>query len=112
MRRPVAHRDLGRHADARQRLALERCRVEGLGRRQQMDVEVDRGRRHIFDRGKALVEGARREQPPHQVVRHRRAGAIMHGEALQDLRTLEPVLVELRGQLDEVGRTSVPEIAG
>ena len=38
-----------------------------------------------------------------QVVRHRLAGLVVPGELLQHLGPLQPVLVELRGQLDEIG---------
>ena len=38
-----------------------------------------------------------------QILRHRLAGAVMHGKAPQHLRLLQPMLVELRGQFDEVG---------
>lgn len=38
-----------------------------------------------------------------QVARQRLAGLVMTGELLQHLGPLLPVLVELGGQLDEVG---------
>ena len=57
----------------------------------------------IFDRGEALVEIARGDQPLQQILRHRLAGPIMAGKAPQHLRLLQPVLVELRRQFDEIG---------
>ena len=72
-------------------------------RRQRMEIEIDQRRGDIFDRGKALVESARGEQPLQQFLRHRLAGLVMQGEAPQHFRLLEPVLVELRRQLDEIG---------
>ena len=69
-----------------------------------MEVEVDQRAGGVFDRGEALVEGARRQQPVEQRLRHRLAGAGVARVFLQDLRHLQPVLVELRRQLDEIAR--------
>src|SRR5450759_1473643 len=55
-----------------------------------------------FDGGEALVEGARRQQPVEQRLRHRLSRPRVAGVVLQDLRHFQPVLVELRGQLDEI----------
>ena len=63
MRRAVAHRNRVRHADARQLLSLESDDVEVLRRRIEMEAEIDQRRGGIFDRGEALVELARGEQP-------------------------------------------------
>ena len=69
-----------------------------------MKVEIDQGAGDILDRGKAAIEVARRDQPLQQVFRHRLAGLIVQGEAPQQFRLFEPVLVELRRKLDEIGR--------
>ena len=68
-----------------------------------MQVEIDHGRGDILDRGEALVEIARRNEAPQQVLGHRRAGPVVPGKAPQHVRLFEPMLVELRRQLDEVG---------
>src|SRR5262249_20235046 len=48
---PVAHDDLARHADARERLLLEAADVEGfIGRGAKMHVEIDEGRGDVFHR--------------------------------------------------------------
>ena len=69
-----------------------------------MEIEIDDGRGDVLDRGKALVEVARRDEPLQQFFGHRLAGPVMEREAPQDVGLLEPVFVELRGQLDEIGR--------
>ena len=53
---------------------LERGDVEIADVVEQMQVEIDQRRGGVFDRRKALVEGARREQPLQQRLRHRLAG--------------------------------------
>ena len=68
-----------------------------------MEIEIDDGRGDVLDRGKALVEVARRDEPLQQFFGHRRAGPVVEREAPQHGGLLEPVLVELRGQLDEIG---------
>ena len=68
-----------------------------------MEIEIGEGRSQVFDRAESLVEIARGEKPLQQVFRHRRAGLVVPGEAPQHLRLLEPMLVELRRQLDEIG---------
>ena len=95
----------GRHARCVQGPCVRsRGDVEAAGIRQRMQVEVDERAGGVFDRREALIEGARREQPVEQCFRHRLAGAEMARVPLQDLRHLQPVLVELRGQFDEVAR--------
>ena len=73
------------------------------GDAQRMEIEIDEGRSEVLDRGEALIEIARGDQPLQQLFRHRLAGLVMPGEAPQHLRLLEPMLVELRRQLDEIG---------
>ena len=68
-----------------------------------MEIEVDQGRGDVLDRAESFVEVARRDQPLQQFLRHRFAGAVMPREAAQHVGLFEPVLVELRGQFDEVG---------
>ena len=68
-----------------------------------MEIQIDQRAGDIFDGGKAHVEVARRDQPLQQFLRHRLAGLVMPREAPQHVGLLEPVLVELRRQLDEVG---------
>ena len=102
--RPVAHGDLRpacRCASSASRSNAAASIVTRRGKR--MQVEVDHGRGDIFDRGEALVEVARRNEPPQQLLGHRRAGPVVPGKAAQHLRLLEPMLVELRRQLDEIG---------
>ena len=69
----------------------------------EVKVEIDQRRGGVFDRGEALVEGARGEHLLQHRFRHGLAGLGMDGEPAQHLGLLEPVLVELRGQLYEIG---------
>ena len=85
-------------------VALELADVELAGIAQRMDIEIDQRAGGVFDRGEALVEGARRQQAVEQRFRHRLAGRGVARIFLQNLRHLQPVLVELRGQLDEIAR--------
>ena len=71
---------------------------------QRVDIEIDQRAGGVFYRGEALVEGARRQQAVEQRLRHRLARARVAGVFLQDLRHLQPVLVELRRQFDEIAR--------
>ena len=103
MRRPVPHRDLRRHADALEVLALEGVDVEAFGDRQQMQVEVDQ-RRGVYSsvwqpRSKFFAAISCRPAPSGSARR-----SCMPRELAQHLRLLEPVLVELRGQLDPIGQ--------
>ena len=77
VRRAVAHHDLVRHLHPLARFRLDRVRVL---RAAEMEVEIDIGRAEIFDRREALIEGARREQPVHQRLRHRLAGLVVARE--------------------------------
>ena len=69
-----------------------------------MQIEVDQRAGSVFDRREALVEGARRKHALEHRLRHWLAGAVVDREAAQQLRLLKPVLEELRGELDEIGR--------
>ena len=86
-----------------ERFGLECGRIEIIRRRQQMIFEVDQRGGDVFDGGKTLAERPRRDQPAQQMFRHRFAGPIMSGKATQHLGLLEPVLVELGRQFDEIG---------
>ena len=104
VRRAVAHDDLVRHADARERLALERRGIDRFaGAGSEWKSRSTKARGEVFDRGKALIEVARRDEPLQQCLRHRFAGLVVQREAAQHLGLLQPVLVKLRRQLDEIG---------
>jgi hypothetical protein len=68
-----------------------------------VEFEIDQRRGDELHGGKALVELSRGEEALQQVVRQRLAGLVVLGKLPQHLRLLLPVLVELRGQFDEVG---------
>ena len=87
-----------------ERLLLEGVDVEPLGGLQQMQVEIDQRRGDVFERLAAAVEVLRRHQLLHQRLGDRLAGLVVARELAQHLRLLEPVLVELRRQLDPVGQ--------
>ena len=69
-----------------------------------MQVEIDQRAGRVFHCGEALIEGACRQQPVEQRLRHRLAGTRVTRVLLQDLRHFQPMLVELRGQFDEIAR--------
>src|SRR5689334_11417225 len=69
-----------------------------------MEIEIDQRAGGVFDGGEALVEGSGLEHLVEQRLRHRLAGFAMPGVFLEDLRRLQPVLVKLRRQFDEVRR--------
>ena len=105
MRRPVAHHDLGRHADARQRRLLERADVEVRRRSAARWMSRSTSAEATYSTvAKPWLKVRAARSRFEQVLRHRLAGAVVHGELAQDLRLLQPVLVELRRQLDEVGQ--------
>jgi hypothetical protein len=68
-----------------------------------VEFEIEQRRGDELHRGKPLVEFSRREEALQQVVRQRLAALVVPGELLQHLRLFLPVLVKLRGQLDEIG---------
>jgi len=67
------------------------------------ELEIEQRRGDELDGGKTLVELARGEEALEQVVRQRLAGLVVLCKTLQHLRPLLPVLIELRGQFDEIG---------
>src|SRR5438270_3410604 len=94
---------LGVEAAARQRLRLERVDVlPGGGRRQRVPVEVEPRRFEHLAKLIALVEGARRLDLVDETLRDRLSGPVLDRVVRQHLRIELPVLVELRGELDEV----------
>jgi len=68
-----------------------------------VEIKIDDGGGDIFDRRKALAEIPRRDQPSQQILRDRLAGLVVLGKAPQHIGLLEPMLVKLRRQLDEIG---------
>ena len=68
-----------------------------------MEIEIDDGTGDVLDRGKAFVEIARGNEPLDEFFRHGFAGLVVAGEAPQHVGLLQPVLVKLRRQLDEIG---------
>ncbi len=84
-------------------VGFECGRVDRLRLRQRMEVEIDDGRSDILDGRKTLAEIPRRDQPLQQILGDRLAGLVVFGEAPQHIRLLEPMLVKLRRQLDEIG---------
>ena len=102
MRRAVTHGDRVGHADPLELLALERDDVDLVGRRIEMQLQVDQRGGGVFDRRPALIEPARGEKLVDKRLRHRLAGLVVQREAAQHLRLLNPVLEKLRGKLDEV----------
>jgi hypothetical protein len=65
---------------------------------------VDQRRGGVADGLVALVEVARPVQALDEFFGDRRAGLVMPGMALQHLGLLEPVLEQLRRQLDEIAQ--------
>ena len=103
---PVAHRDFRGHADLFQFPLFEGTHVGAGGSRLGMKLEIEQRGRHELDGRKTLVELARGDEAPQQVVRQRLAGLVVTGELPQHLRLFLPVFVKLRGQLDEVRKNT------
>ena len=106
VRRPVPADDLCGHLQARQRVTLGGVDVEGRGIHagHHVHIEVDERAGEELHGREALVEVARRHQAIEQRLGDRLAGLVMDGEPRQDRRLSEPVLVDLRRQLHEIGR--------
>ena len=51
-----------------QEIPLEAGRVDGLGRRNPVQIKLYQGRGRILDRGEALVDISRREKPTQQIL--------------------------------------------
>ncbi len=100
----MAGGDRARHADLRQRSPLEFRDVERAGIGDEVQLHVEQRRGDELGRREALVEAPRRLQPLDQRLGHRLAGAIVAGETAQRLGPLQPMLEQLRRQLDEVAR--------
>src|SRR5690606_36739769 len=103
VRHPVAHHDLARHPELGERLALEGVGVDGSVARE-VHLHVDQRAREVLRRREALVEGRRALDPVDQLLRDRLARLVMDREALEHLGRREPVLEELRWELDVVAR--------
>ena len=70
-----------------------------------MQIEIDKRGGGEFDRRETLVELPRRQEPSASSASGIGAPvSIMAREAAQDFRPLQPMLVELRGKLDEIAR--------
>src|SRR4029453_19413718 len=67
-----------------------------------MQVEIDESTRPVFHSREALIEGPGLEQSLKQRLGHRLTGAAVTRVLLQYLRYFQPMLVQLRGQFDEV----------
>ena len=114
MRRAVAQADLRRHAELRARKSLSNAsmsRARPIGPRVQVEIEQRAGR--VFDRGKTLVEIARREQPlraaPRAAARRSgnagRSGADVSGTSSQCSKICD-------GNSTKSRRTAVPDCDG
>ena len=73
-----------------------------------VEFEIDQCGSDEFQGGKTLVEFARGDEALQQIVRQRLARLVVPGKLPQHLRLLLPVLVELRGQFDEIGEHRGP----
>ena len=69
-----------------------------------MKRQIDHGRRDELHRRKALIIGARIQQPLDQISGHRLPSLPMPRMLLQHLRHLQPMLVKLAGQFNEIAR--------
>ena len=98
----MPHDDRLRHVDVGEDGCLERRDIGIAGRLIRVGREIEQGRRHIGDRLESLIGVAARAQLRQEILRDRLPGLVMQREAAQNLRLLEPVLIELRGKLDEV----------
>ena len=80
----MAHDDLRGHAQPRQFVPFEGCRIDRpiTG---QVQLHVDQPAGQVFGGGKALVEGGGRLDPLHQRGWHRFAGLVMPRKTLQQL---------------------------
>ena len=102
MRSAVTHADRVGHADPLEFLALERDDIDLVGRGIEMQLQVDQRRGGVFDGRPALIEPARFEELVDERIGHRLAGFIVEREAAQHLRLQDPMLEDLRGELDEI----------
>ena len=104
MREPVVHPDPWRQADAPQFGALEFDDLRDLRIGQRMRRHVHQRRGRIAHRLVALVEAPRSMQLGHQRVGYRLSRQVVPRMALQHFRFFQPVLEQLRRQLDEVAQ--------
>ena len=106
VRRPVAHDDLFRHAQRRERLALEPVGIDrhAAARGREVELHVDERAGQELDGREALVERRGALDLGHQLARHRLPGLDVEGEAVEHFRRRQPVLEQLRRELDVVAR--------
>ena len=69
-----------------------------------MQLHIDNGAGQIFNRRKALIEGAGGLDLVDQGLGHRRTGLIVQGKTVQHFRGQEPVFVHLARHFDKVAR--------
>jgi len=101
LRQPVPHHQLLRHADLRERLALELVGIDDSVRLR-VEHHVDDRRGEILDRREALVERAGLLDLGEQRLRHRLPGLVVAREAAEDLGGQQPILVHLARIFHEV----------
>ncbi len=104
LRRAVPHHHLRRHVELGQLGLLERVRIDrrhARALRRGVQLHVDDRRRQVLGDGEAGVELLAGQQLGHQLGRDRLALGVDR-ELLQHLAGGQPVLVQLRGELDEV----------
>jgi hypothetical protein len=68
VRQAVAQPDFLGYRHPVQEIPLESGRVEGLGRRSAVQIEVDRGGGGVLYCGEALIEVPRSEKPAQQIL--------------------------------------------
>ncbi len=99
----MAHDDFLRHAKLGQ-FGLFKFDDVDVGIAGQVIRHIDQGAGQIFNGFKALVEFRGIVDFLLQLHRHRLASLVMQGKPAQDLGRRQPVFIELRRELDEVGR--------
>ncbi len=104
MRRAVAHDDVPRHVDAREASALELAHVYLALLIALVQIEIDEGRGAELHRRESLIEIARGENARQHVLRQGFARLGMERETAQHAGLQQPVLIKLRGKLDEIAR--------
>ena len=98
----MAHADGAGHADALEHLGLLLHRIGGCI--PFVEGQINQCRGDEFDRGKALVIGARIQKAPQHVRGHRLTGLPVPRMRLKHLGHLKPVFVKLARQFHKVPR--------
>ena len=78
----------------------------------QVQLHVDEGARQVLDRLEALVEGRRLLDLLDQLLRDGLAGLVVQRVGVEHLRRGQPVLEQLRRELDVVARAAFPRASG